>query len=238
MARRARSAPPAADENLLSELRPGLRALLKAWQFSQDAQQSPWEFAVEIAALHHAGLTDNDLRWLLHKRYAEHAAELKRAQRAERVFGKIGSGRFTAESCFVLTAAGAERILRIDAAAQIPRPSRIQVASKAKPVWDPVLRELRYQGQVVKRFRVPAPNQELILSAFQEERWPPRIDDPLPPCEEIDPKKRLNAVIQSLNRCQINRLIHFGGNGEADGVVWKVLAVVRERSSVASNKAL
>src|SRR6188472_4527258 len=106
MARRAHSAPPAADENLLSELRPGLRALLKAWQFAQDANQSPWEFAVEIAALQQAGLTDNDLRWLLHKQYAEHAMETKRPRQEARWFAKRSAGRFSPQSCFVLTAIG------------------------------------------------------------------------------------------------------------------------------------
>lgn len=204
----------------LAELRPGLRLLLRAWQFAQDLAKPPWEFAVEIAALHRAGLTDNDLRWLLCKQYAEQAPEIIRPRQTRRTFGKAAAARFGARTCFILTAAGAECIHRLDSAAHIPRPTRIHALSKAKPVWDFRLRELRFQGQIVKRFRVPAPNQELILSVFQEERWPPRIDDPLPPTDEIDPKKRLNAVIQSLNRCQVNPLIHFGGNGEADGVVW------------------
>ncbi len=37
------------------------------------------------------------------------------------------------------------------------------------PVWNSNLRELRFQGDLVKKFRVPAANQEMILSVFQEE---------------------------------------------------------------------
>ena len=33
----------------------------------------------------------------------------------------------------------------------------------------------------VKQYRVPSPNQEAVLTVFQEEGWPPRIDDPLSP---------------------------------------------------------
>jgi hypothetical protein len=39
---------------------------------------------------------------------------------------------------------------------------------------------------VVKEFKLPAPNQETILTAFQEEGWPPRIDDPLPPVPQAE----------------------------------------------------
>jgi hypothetical protein len=220
MARHTRSASQG-HAQWLAELRPGLRLLLRAWQFAQDLSESPWNFAVEISLLRQAGLTDNDLRWLLCKQYAEHATEILRPRHSRRTFTKTTTVRFCDRSCFILTAVGADCFLDLDSAAHIPRPTRIHAPCKAKPVWDPILRELRFQGQIVKRFRVPAPNQERILSVFQEERWPPRIDDPLPPADDIDPKKRLNAVIQSLNRCQINPLIHFGGNGEADGVVWE-----------------
>ena len=47
--------------------------------------------------------------------------------------------------------------------------------------------EVRYRDEIVKRYRVPAPNQELILAAFEEEGWPQLIDDPLPPQDELNP---------------------------------------------------
>ena len=84
-----------------------------------------------------------------------------------------------------------------------------------RPLWDPLHRELRYAGQVIKRYRVPAPNQELILTAFQEEGWPEFLDDPLPPKDEIDPKHRLQATIKSLNHHQLSPLIRFHGTETA-----------------------
>jgi hypothetical protein len=77
-------------------------------------------------------------------------------------------------------------------------------------------------GTVVKRFRVPAHNQELILSAFEEEGWPDHIDDPLPVRGDIDPPTRLHDAINRLNGCQVHHLLRFSGNGIGTGVCWQV----------------
>ena len=57
--------------------------------------------------------------------------------------------------------------------------------------------------------------------AFEEESWPPRIDDPLPPSPNIDSKKRLHDTIKSLNRHQKQRCIRFMGDGRGTGVRWE-----------------
>jgi hypothetical protein len=77
---------------------------------------------------------------------------------------------------------------------------------------------------VVKRFRVPAENQELILAAFEEEGWPKHIDDPLPVRDGIDPQTRLHDAINRLNGRQTNRLLCFRGNGNGTGVLWELVA--------------
>jgi hypothetical protein len=84
-----------------------------------------------------------------------------------------------------------------------------------------LVRCLSLEGAVVKWFRVPAPNQELILSAFEEVGWPEQIDDPLPVTADIDPRTRLHDAIRRLNGCQANRLLRFHGNGNGDGVSWE-----------------
>jgi hypothetical protein len=93
--------------------------------------------------------------------------------------------------------------------------------SASKPQWDAAYRELRLGKCVVKEYRVPSVNQEAILSAFQEEGWPHRIDDPLPPQENIEPKCRLHDAIKRLNRSQKDRLIRFRGDGTGEGVCWE-----------------
>ncbi len=57
--------------------------------------------------------------------------------------------------------------------------------------------------------------------AFQEEGWPVRIDDPLPPVSESEPKQRLRETIRSLNRNQKERLVRFKGDGTGEGVLWE-----------------
>jgi hypothetical protein len=90
-----------------------------------------------------------------------------------------------------------------------------------KPHYDARRRVLLVDDRVVKRFRVPARNQELILIAFEEEGWPERIDDPLPTSPAIAPKRRLHDAINSLNRNQQNHLIRFHGNGNGMGIYWE-----------------
>jgi hypothetical protein len=68
---------------------------------------------------------------------------------------------------------------------------------------------------------VPARNQELVLTAFQELDWPESIDDPLPPDHNVDPKQRLQATIKSLNRNQLTPLIRCHGNGNGQQVYWE-----------------
>jgi hypothetical protein len=73
----------------------------------------------------------------------------------------------------------------------------------------------------VKQFKVPAPNQEIILAAFEEENWTARIDDPLVPHPAIDSKRRLHDTINSLNRNQKNPLLRFLGDGNGEGICWE-----------------
>jgi len=89
------------------------------------------------------------------------------------------------------------------------------------PSWIHCDRTLRLNQQIVKRFKWRAANQEAILSAFEEEGWPRRIDDPLSPLEDQDPKRRLSDTIKGLNKKQVNPLIRFRGDGTGEGVIWE-----------------
>ncbi|MBI2481666.1 MAG: hypothetical protein HYV60_24380 [Planctomycetia bacterium] len=96
------------------------------------------------------------------------------------------------------------------------------------PYWDGVRRELRLGQQLVKQFRLPSPNQLYVLTTFQEEGWPPRIDDPLPPLPDTHPKQRLRETIRSLNRHQKSLLcVRFKGDGTGEGVLWEILAAYK-----------
>jgi hypothetical protein len=74
---------------------------------------------------------------------------------------------------------------------------------------------------LVKKFRVPAPSQEAVLNAFEEEEgWPVRIDDSLPADHGLDQVQRLYDAVRGLNRNQRHRLIRFHRDGNGQGVSW------------------
>jgi hypothetical protein len=92
-----------------------------------------------------------------------------------------------------------------------------------KPRWDSSTRELWLGRQLIKRFTQPAPNQERILAAFQEEGWPRRIDDPLPGDGRVDQHNRLREAVRSLNEHQTNKLIVFSRDGSVEGLTWRLV---------------
>lgn len=90
------------------------------------------------------------------------------------------------------------------------------------PHWNPARRELTLGGMVIKRFRQRAGNQERVLMAFEEEGWPQKVLDPLPPNGETHPKRRLQDTVYHLNRHHINKgLIRFEMDGTGEAVLWR-----------------
>ena len=91
-----------------------------------------------------------------------------------------------------------------------------------KPVWDAERRELRYRGKLIKRFKSRKTNQELVLACFQEEGWPSRIIDPIPPKSGKSIKRRLAETRDGLNENHATTgLIYFRGDGSTEHVVWE-----------------
>jgi hypothetical protein len=90
-----------------------------------------------------------------------------------------------------------------------------------KPRWDKLLRELWVGPVLVKQFRVPASNQDRILTAFQEQGWPPAIENPLVDDGDLDGVSQLQFTIRRLNGCQHRPIIHFFGNGTGAVVGWR-----------------
>jgi hypothetical protein len=207
-----------------------LCVLHQARDYALELGVSPWEFAVEWDDLARAGATHNDVRWLLAQGALEHGVEKTRPRDPRRTFQCPGGRTLGLGSCFALTAQGAEwsqalvRTARVEAPPSgEPRPGRSTPTGPTDPAqrprWDADRRELRFRGQVLKRYRSPAPNQELVLAAFEEEGWPPRIDDPLPPHADQDSKRRLRDTIATLNRGQ--EKIRFFADGRGQGICWE-----------------
>jgi hypothetical protein len=85
------------------------------------------------------------------------------------------------------------------------------------------MRMLCLDSRVVKHYRVPAPNQEAVLSAFQEHAWARAIDDPLRPNFEICAGVRLRDTVRRLNANQVNHLLRFYGDGTGSRVLWEAI---------------
>jgi hypothetical protein len=221
----AASGPPLSDT-----MRSGLALLLQAHRYAKDVERGDWDFAVEIRNLRGVGLNESDLRWLVCRRFVEHAEEITPTGDECRRFRRPGGLTFKHSTCLVLTAAGvryAADVLSDNAAARpvekCPPPSEYKPAAEHRlevPHWDAERHELRLGNKLVKQFKHQARNQERILAAFQEQNWKGPLDDPLPPDRDIDSKRRLNDAIKCLNHHQINKLIRFHGDGTGEGIRW------------------
>jgi hypothetical protein len=214
--------------------------LFEAATYAEHTSGERWEFAVGIIQLQSLGLSDNDLRYLVRLSYVDHSREVTVAGDNGRQFQPTGDLFFAERTCFVLTARGISAALGSfnNGGSTFPaRASTIRIANDLDddrapnmPAWDAERRILSFAGQVVKQFKWHAVNQETILSAFQEEGWPVRIDDPLPPVDSLDVKRRLNETIKSLNRSQSQSLIRFRGDGTGQGVIWEQIPALSTNS--------
>jgi hypothetical protein len=219
------STPSSATPDL--GFRVALELLASAFESAQSSGQNVWEFAVETQEFFRAGVTATTLRWMVSKGYADHRQELSARKSSHRNFRRLSSLAFPANTCFVLTEKGRTFLSGTGAETASLRllgdvgPHVDPTGQKAAcPRWDPDLRLLSWRGVVVKHFRVPAQNQETILSALEEEGWPPRIDDPLPQTPNIAPRCRLAETLKALNRHQKHTLLHFRGDGTGKGIMW------------------
>jgi hypothetical protein len=205
--------------------------LKKAHDAARRLDRSPWDFAVEIHDLEEAGIDHDDLRTLICRRLAEHGLETTRPSGKRRTFRAAASLRLAAESCFVLSELG----LAVSRSAAAPANGQSNGHAPPVPivpVWDSARRELRLGELVLKRFRQPAKNQEIILAVFQEEGWPPRIDNPISGEHDGNAHERLHNTIKRLNH-QMERAIRFQADGTAEGVMWRMDGTHRERTASA-----
>lgn len=84
------------------------------------------------------------------------------------------------------------------------------------PQWDLKTRALSLDGRILRKYAVHAKNVCPVLSAFEEEGWPPQVFDPLPGRNNA---ARLHRTIASLN----NGLtaIRFNADGQGTGYTWR-----------------
>lgn len=220
--------PPLA-ENLVPGVEPALALLLEAYDYAHELERDLWDFAVELDSLRAVDLTPSAARWLLCKGYAEHAIESTRPDASNRSFRSVASLTLAAHTCLVLTGAGAAFARQMEALSpqlhsihgSAVQPTEPETVLAAVPHWDPTSRELRWRNYLILHFKLPSPNQETILTAFEEEGWPPCIGDPLYPQSSQQPTERLHQALTRLNHHQIHRLICFRRADNGSGIRWE-----------------
>jgi hypothetical protein len=204
-----------------------LDLLADARAYAREMDADIWQFAVEFDDLIALGLARSDLRWLALMGYVEHAREITAGDDATRRFQPGHSLAFPNGTCFVLTDAGLFACSKTEGAAYpilgiCSDDAADSTVEDLMPRWDRERRTLYVGDQIVKQYREPSPNQEAVITAFHQEGWAHRIDDPLPPSSDQDPKFRLHHTIQRLNNHQHHPLIRFRGDDTGQGVFWEL----------------
>ena len=207
--------------HLPDEARAAIAPLWKAFACAQDLRIDPWEFALPLTHLFDLGVDKSYLRWLVLHGYATFHDRARCFQSGTNLAAG-GDPRIVITAAGVLAAGLRREEAGLPPGGSSNRAETVWLCSDL-PRWDGESRVLYLGRQIVKRFRRPSPNQAVVLLAFEEEGWPCRIDDPLPPTREIAPKHRLHDTIKWLNRRQENRLLRFSGDGSGEGVRWEVL---------------
>lgn len=186
--------------------------LAEAVDAASDVAGNGWEFAFDSNELRQIGLRTTDIRWMVAMQLLEALENSANEDVNEHRYVLSTKGSILRDRIWMLFENG-----EASSDAMRDEPSMDDL-----PRWEDDKRELWYGGQLIKQFRGPACNQVTILACFAELSWPTRIDDPLSPKDEIDPKKRLHDTIQSLNRKHVNKqLIRFNGDGTGTGVLWR-----------------
>ena len=191
-----------------------IQHLRDAHEVAASHKKTCWELAVEVDELYRKGFSVNEIRQGLLNKHCEMRVEITGCESDQRVFEPVNSLFVPRNACLVVTQAG---INYLDACAE-----ELDSANGCStvPVWKPDQRSLFFDGVLIKRYRCPARNQEIVLSAFQEDGWVARIDDPLPTKNEVDRKQRLQDTIKGLNRNRKSETLTFTGDGTASGIIW------------------
>jgi hypothetical protein len=90
-----------------------------------------------------------------------------------------------------------------------------EAIEKVVPRWDSQRRELWFGAVLCKRYKRAAPNQILVIEAFQEQNWISQIADPLSPGKLAD-------TIGDLQDALGTTPIVFERDGTGKGITWRV----------------
>ncbi|MGI9519350.1 MAG: hypothetical protein ACR2NP_20025 [Pirellulaceae bacterium] len=210
---------PLLDHETLARVKPALLELRQALEYARQTNVDHWQFAVTMERLSEQGVSESDLRMLSSTGLIEFADEISAASQ-RRAYMPTPHLKFNGQSCFVLSGQGLEKMQKM----QLRYPVTVN-GNLFVPVWNPRRHELSFCGQLIKKFKWRARNQEAVLHALQSRGWPDQIDDPLEIDYRVDAKRRLHDTIKCLNRGHARPLIRFHGDGTGRGVIWRTMPV-------------
>ena len=153
-------------DSVMKRVLPIIEHLARAFEYSMYTSSDIWEFAVEHQELRERGFSTSDFRVLVRMDLVEHASEITLPGQDGRHFQATGELTFATRTCFVLSGKGVKLYSESRGRRRVDGDSGL---SKARPSWNASSRVLRFNQQVVKRFRVAAANQEAVLCAFEFE---------------------------------------------------------------------
>ncbi|MEI8211023.1 MAG: hypothetical protein WCI02_02665 [Planctomycetota bacterium] len=216
---------------LRERLSRGCNLLFAAYEYSQTCRCDRCQLAITLEELFSAGIDCADCRWMVVEGIIEHFTETTYPGDKTRSF-RQGDALLTKQSAFMLTQYGVQFIRCEFQLPVVPEQPQLVLRQPDPPLvppleedpipnWDASRHELWFDGRLIKQYRIPSANQTTILAAFEEDGWPPRIDDPLPFHCDIDSRRRLNDTIRNLNRSRIHPILRFAGDGSGEGILWE-----------------
>lgn len=198
--------------------------LIEARYAANDAHLPAHTRPVTRKHLNGRGIGDEILFWMMYQAQIDHL----RPHPMSSSLQPVNSLRLDDASAFALTDVGEEFADSFLVTFLVPHDTRDRLAVWERllegtllPQYDDENRIFSWGRHILKCFRQPSKNQELILSAAEELRWPDWFDDPLVFVRDKNPKILLHDTIKDLNRRQTPYLIHFKGDGTGRRVGWE-----------------
>jgi hypothetical protein len=200
--------------------------LLSAAYEARERGVAPAENPLSFERLDRLGVGKEVAQWIL---FQGHALHLKRGAWPSVAGRDCDSAVICEASAFALTEVGQEFAEDFVGRVLVPADEdefgavRDQLwTGVLTPSYDPKTRVFTWGRHLLKQFRQPSSNQELILQSAEELGWAAWFDDPLPRGQPANPKMRLHDTIKDLNRRQSPALVRFKGDGTGTQVGWEL----------------
>jgi hypothetical protein len=204
-----------------------LRLVAARWQ-AEDLTLSPVDRPVAWKGLRAEGVGEPILQWMLFQAHVEHLRLASEPGTYPACFETVHTVCLLANSYFALTQRGEEFadhfLADLMSAREDPFGNEWDplILGTLAPRYDVSARSFSWGWHVLKHFRQPSSNQEVILRTADELEWATWFDNPLPPATDRNPKTCLNYAIKALNRYQSPYLVHFQGDGTGTRIGWQL----------------